>query len=41
MLFQVHNNQLASLPPELGLLTNLRILNVRHSRLIKFELIGS
>ena len=32
MLFQVVDNQLESLPPELGLLTNLKWLNVRHSR---------
>jgi Leucine-rich repeat (LRR) protein len=32
MLFQVWNNQLKSLPPELGLLTNLKRLHVRHSR---------
>jgi hypothetical protein len=31
-VFQVWNNQLSSLPPELGLLTNLKTLNVRHSR---------
>ena len=30
MLFQVFNNQLKSLPPELGLLTNLKWLSVRH-----------
>jgi len=30
--FQVVNNQLTSLPPELGLLTNLKTLDVRHSR---------
>jgi hypothetical protein len=34
MLFQVYSNQLSSLPPELGLLTNLTWLEVRHSRLI-------
>jgi Leucine-rich repeat (LRR) protein len=32
MGFQVDNNQLTSLPPELGLLTNLKSLYVRHSR---------
>jgi hypothetical protein len=32
MLFQVPANQLESLPPELGLLTNLKGLFVRHSR---------
>jgi hypothetical protein len=29
MLFQVYNNQLTSLAPELGLLTDLKWLNVR------------
>jgi Leucine-rich repeat (LRR) protein len=37
-MFQVYSNQLTSLPPELGLLTNLRMLNVRHSRLINLGL---
>jgi Leucine-rich repeat (LRR) protein len=32
MVFQVYGNQLKSLPPELGLLTNLKRLYVRHSR---------
>ena len=32
VVFQVNGNQLMSLPPELGLLTNLNWLNVRHSR---------
>jgi Leucine-rich repeat (LRR) protein len=32
LLFQVNSNQLMSLPPELGLLTNLKRLFVRHSR---------
>jgi Leucine-rich repeat (LRR) protein len=31
-LFQVNRNQLTSLPPELGLLVNLKQLSVRHSR---------
>ncbi len=31
-MFQVYSNQLTSLPPELGLLTNLKELYVRHSR---------
>jgi Leucine-rich repeat (LRR) protein len=31
-VFQVSNNQLTSLPPELGLLVNLKRLNVRLSR---------
>ncbi len=35
---QVSNNQLRSLPPELGLLTNLKGLFVRHSRLINLDL---
>jgi hypothetical protein len=30
-VFQVARNQLSSLPPELGLLTNLKWLFVRHS----------
>jgi hypothetical protein len=32
MLFQVNSNQLKSLPPELGLLTNLKTLSVRQSK---------
>jgi hypothetical protein len=32
MFFQIGGNQLESLPPELGLLTNLQELYVRHSR---------
>jgi hypothetical protein len=31
MVFQVNSNQLTTLPPELGLLTNLKWLFVRHS----------
>ena len=38
MCFQVYSNQLTSLPPELGLLTNLTLLMVRHSRLINLDL---
>jgi Leucine-rich repeat (LRR) protein len=38
MLFQVYNNQLVSLPPELGLLTNLKLLHVRHSRQMDLDL---
>jgi hypothetical protein len=38
MLFQVIDNQLESLPPELGLLTNLKILNVRQSRQMDLDL---
>jgi Leucine-rich repeat (LRR) protein len=37
-LFQVSNNQLTSLPPELGLLTNLTNLDVRQSTLIDLDL---
>jgi Leucine-rich repeat (LRR) protein len=36
--FQVYGNQLESLPPELGLLSNLKELYVRHSRLINLDL---
>jgi Leucine-rich repeat (LRR) protein len=32
VVFQVSSNQLTSLSPELGLLTNLKSLFVRHSR---------
>jgi Leucine-rich repeat (LRR) protein len=39
MLFQVFGNQLTSLPPELGLLANLKELNVRHSRQMDLDLI--
>jgi Leucine-rich repeat (LRR) protein len=38
MLFQVNGNQLESLPPELGLLNNLKILNVRQSRQMDLDL---
>jgi hypothetical protein len=38
MLFQVSGNQLTSLPPELGLLTNLKRLYVRHSRQMDLDL---
>ena len=38
MLFQVVDNQLKSLPPELGLLTNLQELYVRHSRQADLDL---
>jgi hypothetical protein len=38
-VFQVWNNQLSSLPPELGLLTNLKSLIVRHSRQMDLDLI--
>jgi Leucine-rich repeat (LRR) protein len=38
MLFQVNSNQLKSLPPELGLLTNLKELSVRHSRQMDIDL---
>jgi Leucine-rich repeat (LRR) protein len=37
-VFQVWNNQLSSLPPELGLLTNLKTLNVRQSRQMDLDL---
>ena len=37
-LFQVSSNQLMSLPPELGLLTNLKRLYVRHSRQMDLDL---
>jgi Leucine-rich repeat (LRR) protein len=36
--FQVPYNQLASLPPELGLLTNLKQLSVRQSRQMDLDL---
>jgi hypothetical protein len=39
MLFQVVDNQLESLPPELGLLTNLRTLTVRQSKQMDLDLI--
>ena len=39
MLFQVFGNQLMSLPPELGLLTNLKELYVRHLRQMDLDLI--
>jgi Leucine-rich repeat (LRR) protein len=38
MLFQVSNNQITSLPPELGLLTNLTWLDVRQSRQMDHDL---
>jgi hypothetical protein len=38
MLFQVYDNQLSSLPPELGLLTNLKRLIVRQSRQMDLDL---
>jgi hypothetical protein len=38
MLFQVFNNQLMSLPPELGVLTNLKELRVRHSMQMDLDL---
>ncbi len=38
MLFQVSGNQLTSLPPELGLLTNLKRLYVRYSRQADLDL---
>jgi hypothetical protein len=38
MLFQVGENKLTSLPPELGLLTNLKSLYVRHSRQMDLDL---
>ena len=38
MLFQVGSNQLTSLPPELGLLSNLKELYVRHSRFMYLDL---
>jgi Leucine-rich repeat (LRR) protein len=37
---QVGNNQLTSLPPELGLLANLKLLFVRHSRQTDRDLTG-
>jgi hypothetical protein len=37
-LFQVGLNQLTSLPPELGLLTNLKGLYVRQSRQMDLDL---
>jgi Leucine-rich repeat (LRR) protein len=37
-LFQVSHNQLTSLPPELGLLTNLTWLFVRHSKQMDHDL---
>jgi Leucine-rich repeat (LRR) protein len=36
--FQVFNNRLTSLPPELGLLTNLKKLSVRQSRQMDLDL---
>jgi Leucine-rich repeat (LRR) protein len=38
MFFQVGGNRLTSLPPELFLLTNLKLLNVRHSRQMDLDL---
>jgi hypothetical protein len=37
-LFQVAENQLTSLPPELGLLNNLKMLYVRQSRQMDHDL---
>jgi hypothetical protein len=37
-VFQVGENQLKSLPPELGLLTNLKWLNVGQSRQMDLDL---
>jgi Leucine-rich repeat (LRR) protein len=37
-VFQVGGNQLMSLPPELGLLTNLKSLFVRHTRQVDLDL---
>ncbi len=37
-MFQVSSNQLESLPPELGLLTNLKSLSVRRSRQMDLDL---
>jgi hypothetical protein len=39
MLFQVGENKLTSLPPELGLLSNLKELYVRHSMQMDPDLI--
>jgi Leucine-rich repeat (LRR) protein len=38
VVLQVTNNQLTSLPPELGLLTNLKTLEVRHSSQMDLDL---
>jgi hypothetical protein len=39
VVLQVARNQLTSLPPELGLLTNMKLLNVRRSRQMDLDLI--